>query len=257
MHFIKKLYFPLAGWFKNPKFELRHNVVIGAIIIALGQIIGVLIAPEEVWLALTGVGTLLAAVTALFYPPLTRHLRRPIIELRPPEYAPRDYLRYGRDIVNKTPFFAVDIQILNTGKSTGRRCRPLLTAMGRKKQGIWEKEPNWVPIGLDWILDELIRAAKGRPTEEKDLVPCTPYIFSVGYLKKQDPTNFHLAKYLIPTGQSEKFGSGEYCFEITASGEQVEPIAKYFFVEWDGEFPDNIEEARKKLRVSASDYSPW
>ncbi|MDY6990083.1 MAG: hypothetical protein SWQ30_18740 [Thermodesulfobacteriota bacterium] len=129
--------------------------------------------------------------------------------------------------------------------------------MGEKKENTWQRDLNWVPIGLEWILDEFERASQGKPTEDKDVIPHAPYIFKLGFVSPARPDTFMIGRYLILTGQRETFGPGNYCFEIKVVGENLEPITKYFYLEWLGQCPDKIEDVRRRLKVFARDDPPW
>ena len=141
---------------------------------------------SPIWRALGSIGTLLAVVIALSNLPqvLWERRQRPIVRIGAPSYG---HLRWGHESGGGIGFISIEIQVKNTGKSVARSFQTLLTAVEEEKSGKWDKLPYWVPINLDWMLDEYERMAHGKPTRERDLVPNKPYIFNLGRVVKTAP----------------------------------------------------------------------
>lgn len=211
---------------------------------------------DYVWRALAAIGTISAVVVALFYPSLSEWYQRPILEMHSPKYS-NEYIRWGQQVGGGNFFCYVDIEVQNKGKTVADKCQPFLTAVAEKKQDQWQIEPNWVPIGLKWILGHSYMGSNRRATEEKNLVPNRPYIFSLGSVREGRDTTFALAYYLCPTGQRDKFIPGEYCFEITVFAANTKMVKKYYYISWRGGFSSDAKDFKKHLVIDVSNQSPF
>jgi len=195
------------------------------------------------WTPVSVIATLLAVIVALFGPPFWEWYHRPILKITTPSYG---YLRWGHEYGKPTGRFFVEIQILNEGRSTAHRCLPLLTAVGEKKEGVWQKEVDWVPVTLQWMLDTYNMLAHRIPTDEKDIIRIIPYMIVLGRVEEENPKSFRLLIPLAPTGNMRLvYPLGEYCFEITVAGEGVSPVKKYFCLTLQGSYSKEIEEMKK------------
>jgi hypothetical protein len=157
--------------------------------------------------------------------------------------------------------YYVTIPIVNEGPQLARRCQPLLTGWAKASDRGWEREQNWVPIGLLWALDEWARSAAGRPTEEKDLVPDRPYLFNLGKISNSDAQHFVLLPVLAPTAQQHRFPPGEYCFEVTAFAENTDSVTRWYRVIWRGSGPKGLSKEfsqfMARFQVRELDAAPW
>jgi hypothetical protein len=157
--------------------------------------------------------------------------------------------------------YYVTIPIVSGGPQLALRCQPLLTKWAKARDDGWEREQNWVPIGLLWALDEWAQSAAGRPTEEKDLVPDRPYLFNLGKISDSDAQHFVLLPVLAPTAQQHSFRPGEYCFEVTAFAENADSVTRWYRVIWRGPGPEGLSKEFSQFttsfQVSELDAAPW
>lgn len=249
---------------KSP-FLIPSAIIIGALVGSITLVVGASLTNQSTWIVLTAVGTIGAVVWAVWHQGILTLINRPILEIEPPDYS-RQYLRHARIISSGKEDLEghdeqrcyLDIQIKNKGRTIARNCQPLLTAMGAvDDSGRWQKQDNWAPIGLDWILDEAARQATGQPTEEKDIVRERPYVFSLGYMSTKEPHYFRFSTYLIPTGQPDKVCPYKNCFEVTVFAENAKPVKKYFHLRYDNGWFRDIEKIKQAMRVFTADYPPW
>ena len=231
-------------------------IVLGFIYIVILLIAwSVLKEKNYVWRALAAIGTISAVIVALFYPSLHEWYQRPVLKVHSPKYS-NEYIRWGQRVGGGEFFCYIDIEVQNKGKTVAHNCQPFLTAVAEKKQNQWQMEPNWVPIGLKWILGQSYIGPYPRATEEKNLVPNRPYIFSLGSVKGGRANIVELAYYLSPTGQRDKFPPGEYCFEITIFAANAKMIKKYFYINWKGGFSPDVNEFKKHLIIEVRKQFP-
>jgi hypothetical protein len=193
--------------------------------------------------------------------------RRPILqigpfEMRPPllrRAAELEKIATGDDetIWKQVGFgYYVNLPLTNVGQTLARGCQPLVTSVGEHAEGKgWARDPNWLPIGLRWVLDELNVEAHGKPTEERNLVPRRPYLFNLGNVSTQHPSQFRLILILVATGQRHTFPPGDYCFEITVYSENAEPTVKWYRVQWRGGF--KAEHVAKALERDPAEIRRW
>lgn len=213
---------------------------------------------EQFWTALAAVATLAAVIVALI-PIYKEYYCIPRLELKKPGYTD-NFIRSGNEFGSDKRFYSVDIELQNKGWSVAKDCQPFLTAMGGQENKKWVKVKNWAPIGLKWLLTKAEQANEPYP-EMRNLAPECPYIFSLGTVRERDIKFFALEKHLIPTGQTERFPSGEYCFEITVYSSNAKPIVRYFEVKWNGcgtqEDIKNIDQFKKCLSVTMMRNRLW
>ena len=229
------------------------------LVLALAVIVILII--QANWVGLAAIATLGAVIWAVYHQGILLWLERPRLqimpfELEPPlfrkasEFHPTTSQRVGSG-------FYVNVELRNTGETLAKSCQPVVTAMGKFDAGKWQKQENWIPLSLEWILDELSRQAAGKPTEERDLIPHKPYHFNLGCVSTTDPHAFRLLVTINPSAQQTRFLRGQYCFEIKVFAEKVKPCTKYFHVKWVGECTDNLEEVKTKIRVFTENDPPW
>lgn len=151
--------------------------------------------------------------------------------------------------------FYVNIPLTNDGVTLAKRCQPMLTRVAAFQNGTWQREENWIPLGLRWALDELSL----RPTEERSLVSGRPYIFNLGKVSTTDPTKFVLLPLLRPSAQSCEFNSGWYCFEVTVYCENAPIVQSWYVVKWHGGISaqPTLDEVQNRLEVSELPDAPW
>ena len=213
------------------------------------------------WVGLLAISTLGAVLWAVYHQGLLSWLERPRLQIRPfeltppffqkaPEFHPTTSQRVG------SAFF-VNILLENTGETLAKSCQPVVTAMGKFDAGKWKKQENWIPLGLEWVLDELSQQNAGKLNGERDLIPHKPYLFHLGCLSTTDPHAFRLLVAFTPSAQETRFVRGQYCFEITVFAEKAKPYTKYFHIKWVGECTDNFEEVKTKIRVFTENDPPW
>ena len=145
--------------------------------------------------------------------------------------------------------YYVNVGVRNKGHRTAHRSQPVVTAYGKRADGgTWEREKNWVPVGLRWALDELERQPSGLPRAERDLIPepkgktrkhaGTParYRFNLVKISNAHPGSFHLLVLIAPYAQPSTFGPGKYCFQITHYCEEGEWDQRWYQVSFTGQF---------------------
>jgi hypothetical protein len=187
------------------------------------------------------------------------HDRRAILRIGPFERRP-PFFRRAPEVFQGQPIgvgYYVNIPLTNDGQTLARMCQPVLTACGRLSDHGWEREPNWVPVGLSWILDELNVRVAGKPTEERNLVPHRPYLFNLGKISARDPHVFRLLVIHEPTAQRADREPGEYCFEVTAFSENAEQDVKWYRVKWRGGFVSEETDGTLVLEVDELQQAPW
>jgi hypothetical protein len=253
--------------------------------VVLSFIVGV-VAPSRWW----GIGVLLGGPVVIFLrsviraPYLQRNEAWRALERAEGERSARPRLQLG-PFKREPPFFResplmsekltaggqmrwirigtgyyVNIQLTNAGPGVVRECQPMVTACGKRSEsGGWTRTVNWVPIGLQWVLDEAATQATGAPTEERDLIPQRPYLVNLGTVGTTDPNCFHLLLVIKSFGQESHFQPGEHCFEVTVYSENADPVRRWYRVLLRGALSPHptMEEALQKLQIEQLDRAPW
>lgn len=208
------------------------------------------------------VGAVVAAVWLIFYRDLKTFHERPQIEMREPGFEPK-YYRQAPEINEQTGQivgigYYINILLLNTGKRTAKNCQPILTKMWKFINGKWQQENNWISVALLWGAGEhqIFEYGIRKPREERNIIPNRPYYLSLGRITTKDPKTFEIMQVVILTAQNHKFEPGEYCFEVTVNGEDIDPTVKYFKVRWDGGCTEDLNEVEKRFSVSMHNTSP-
>ena len=216
---------------------------------------------KVLWSALGATCTCFAVIVALYISISQELNNQSRLEIQIPEYS-NNFIRWGNIVGQDEMFYSVDIEIINTGPAIGRDCQPFLTSVGIYEHGKWTRLKNWVPIGLVWV-SPAENYTNPYP-EIRNLALKMPYVFSLGGVKETQPNTFKLDYHSIPTGQPDKFQTGEYCFEVTAYSSNANTITKYFKIIWRGDFKqENIGQFRnanifkEKLIVSQLKKAPW
>lgn len=206
------------------------------------------------------VGAVVTAVGAIYYREIKIIGDRPILEMGEPGFKPPFYRRAPEIIQTEVVGIGYYINILlkNTGKRTAKNCQPILTMLWKFIQGNWQKEENWISVALLWGAGEheIYEYGIRKPREERNLIPNRPYYLSLGRITTQDPKTFELMQVIILTAQNNKFEPGEYCFEVTVNGEDIDPPVKYFKVRWDGGCTEDLNEVEGRFFVSMHDDAP-
>ncbi len=129
------------------------------------------------------------------------------------------------------PAWYVNGTVRNVGGSIAKTVQPVLTAAAKRlPDRRWRQYADWIPLGLIWCLDE-INAVRGAPTQDRYLVPHRPYMFDLGKISSYSPNpEFELRTLVNPTAQQNAFGTGEYCFEVTAYSENASPTRSWYIV---------------------------
>jgi hypothetical protein len=237
------------------------EIVLAAVSVLLALAIGVILITRSNWVGLAAVGMVGVVLWAVYHQGILEWLGRPKLEMMPfemkpplfqkaPEYHPNTSQRVGSR-------FCINVQIRNTGETSAKSCQPVVTAMGKFDAGEWQEKEDWIPVSLEWALDESSNPSLGKPKEERDLVPQRPYHFNLGSISTTDPHAFKLLLRVGATAQEARFLRGQYCFEVTVFAEKAKPVTKYFHVKWVGGCTDGFEEVLKRIKVFADDYSPW
>lgn len=235
---------------------IPRAIVLAAVIFVAGAFF----ASDNIWLALTAVGTVSAVVYAIFQQTILAHWNRPVLEMSffepdPPHLrqTPATNIQTGERVGTLYP---LSIRLQNKGKTIAKNARVLITNMGTISEGEWETQANWVAPYILWALDEPAMLS-GQPTGDRDLVPERPYIFNLGQLGTRFPDTFKLRVVSMPGGQLVDYPAGEYCFEVTAFAEGADPRKKYVHVQWDGQCTEDFETVKGRIRVYLLDRSPW
>ena len=237
------------------------TMALAAANVVLALAVAFILIIQSNWIGLAAIGTFSAVLWAVYHQGILTWLERPNLQIMPfeltpplfqkaPEFHPTTSQRVGS-------VFFVNVLLENIGETLAKSCQPVVMAVGRYDAGKWQKQKNWIPLGLEWVLDELSRPATGKPTEERDLVPQKPYHFNLGCLSTTDPHAFRLLVTVAPSAQETRFLRGQYCFEVKAFAEKAKPVTKYFHVKWLGECTDSFEDVKTKIRVFADDQPPW
>lgn len=241
----------------TPQWQHRPAIVVflGVFFVFLFALTG-----KEVADALVAAGTLGVVFWAVYDQQIKEYRDRPVLKIMPFELEPpyfREATEYSGSVASGKGYY-INLYLLNVGRTIAKGCQPLLNAQWRKQDGKFQKEGNWLPLGLLWALDEPAKMATGRATEEKNLIPNRPYFFDLGCVSNQDDTVFHLRTIVEPSAQKHLINlrPGEYCFEVLVSAEKCKPLTCYFYVEWKGGYPDSEQEAGKHIEITQSTKPP-
>jgi hypothetical protein len=215
------------------------------------------------WAAISALGSIVVVIWAIFQQGIMRWMDRPILSIPPYKQEP-PYFRPATQFIGEGTSqkvlgkgYYVNVEIINKGKTLARFTQPHLTALWTySKEKEWNKTENWIPLGLEWVLDEIKRQATGRPTEERNLVPSRPYRFNLFNLSTSHRDGIMLRTVFYPSAQPTMFGPGKYCFEITVTAERCNPVKKYFWVDWKGGCAEDFEEVQQKIGISMKDRHP-
>jgi hypothetical protein len=240
------------------RLSVPYAIILGYALLGIALVICAFFIGESIWTVLTAFGTIGAVAVALFIHVFQEWIKRPILEIDVFESQPPHLRRVvtgsDRDIV----VYPLHLQIRNNGTAVAKKAQPLLSGMGRLIDGKWVTQNDWIPVSLIWALDELVRRATGKPTEERDLVPRRPYVFSVGFLATNVPESFCLdGEVLRPLNQPGEYGPGEFCFEIAVFAEGATPVKKYIHIQWQGGCNKKFEEVKSRIQVNLKDRPPW
>jgi hypothetical protein len=218
---------------------------------------------ENPLIAAGTVGAAVAAIWAIIYIEIFKpYFDHPILIIKEPGFKPPFYRRAPeKDRVTGQQVaigYYINILLINTGKRTAKNCQPILTAMWKLNQGNWQKEENWISVALRWGAgeDEYYEYGILKQREERNLIPNRPYYLSLGRVSTKKPGIFELMQVIILNAQDYEFGPGEYCFEVTVNGEDIDPPVKYFKVRWDGECTGNLNEVKERFFVTVHDNPP-
>lgn len=215
---------------------------------------------KEVAEALIAAGTLGVVFWAIYDQQIKEYQDRPILRLMPFEQKP-PYFREATQYVGSQPSgkgYYINLHLRNDGRTIAKSCQPLLNAQWRKREGEFQKEGNWLPLGLRWALDEQAIEANRKATEEKNLVPNRPYFFDLGCVSNNNAKVFHLLTIVEPSAQKHLIDlePGDYCFEVLVTAEKCKPEACYFYVKWKGEYPSSELEVENHIEIMQSRRHP-
>ena len=217
---------------------------------------------ENPLIAAGTVGAAVSAIWAIIYLELFKpYFDRPILEIKEPGFEPPFY-RQAPEIDRQTGRqvgigYYINILLKNNGKRTAKNCQPILTSMWELNQGNWEKEKNWISVPLRWAAgEEEEYNVPGKLREARNIIPYRPYYFNLGKISTQHPNEFIIFDLPRLTAQRSKFDAGEYCFEVTVTGEEVDLPPKYFYIVWRGGCTANLNEVEQRFEVSMKDNPP-
>lgn len=237
------------------------ETVLAAVNVALALAIGVILITHSNWVGLSAVGIFGAVLWAVYHQGILEWLGRPKLQVMPFDMKPplfrKDAELHPHTSQRVGSHFSINVPIRNTGETAAKRCQPVVTAMGKFDAGTWQKQEDWIPVGLEWAPAESSSVTLGRSAQERDLVPQRPYYFGLGSLSTTDPHAFRIFSPTVASAHEVRFLRGHYCFEVTVFAEKAKPVQKYFQVRWIGGCTDDFEEVIKRIKVSENDYSPW
>jgi hypothetical protein len=230
--------------------------------------------------AFAAVGTIAAVIWALYHQEIKRYRERPILEIK--EFK-MDF-PYFREATerNRTTgedeaiSYYINIPLENIGKRIAKNCTPILTGIGKIEGTIWNKEGNWIPVPLKWAADEreltdkeygyreinykelnYMESINKIPKVERDLIPYRPYFFNLGRLSFLHPSSFKLLTVMELTAQKHDLGTGHYCLEVKIVAEEINPIIKYFHINWNGSLCLVYKAVKESIDCWIEDRSPW
>lgn len=239
----------------------KSTFIIGCIIAASIIVAGAKYIGQDIWIALTAIGTVGAVIVAVFYPTIIQQWQKPKLEIDyfepEPPHLRQTPVYQGGQLLQGVGLYPLSIRLTNTGKIPAKNAQPQITGMGEKIGGKWQTQKNWIPAPVRWGLDEVALMSTGRPTEEKDLIPERPYFFNFGVLRTDIPDEFLLNPIAMPGGQKTAYPIGEFCFELTVYAQGADPAKKYFHIEWKGGCTHNFKKVKTSIIIKTMDNPPW
>jgi hypothetical protein len=215
---------------------------------------------ENPLIAAGTVGAAIAAVWAIIYLEIIKFkYYRPKLEITEPGFEPEFYrkapIKDKAGNQNGTAYY-INILLTNTGNRTAKNCQPLLIGMHKNIGDKWQEEENWISVPLQWAGGEKREYGTTKIREERNIIPHRPYYFNLGKISTQYPDQLVILYLPSLAGQEPKIGPGEYCFEVTVTGEEVGLDRKYFYVTWRGGCTDNLKYVKQRFEVSMKDNPP-
>jgi hypothetical protein len=229
---------------------------------------------ENTLVAAGTVGAVVTAVWAIFYRDLSEFENRPRLIIKEPGFKPPFYRQAPEKGIIKVDNklveheagkgYYINIQLRNIGNRVAKNCQPFLTAMWEWNRNDWQKKENWISVALRWAAGEdyeyieSIQALGrfGKVKEERNLIPQRHYYFNLGCISTQHAEKLRILQVIKLYAQDSEFGPGEYCFEVTVTGEEVDPLVRYFKVRWDGGCTEDLNEVERIFFVSMHNDSP-
>ncbi len=225
---------------------------------------------ESLAKAFAASGTVSAVLWALYHQEIKCHRERPLLQIKTfeldiPYFRKADEIDYRTETISGYGYY-INIPIENIGKRTAKNCQPIITAIAKYKNNIWEKEINWIPVPLSWAADEreysegeIIdgKVTKKFPKVERDLIPYRPYFFNLGRFRSHQPNSLEIMTATILTAQNQVFEFGHYSFEIKIVAEETKPEIRYFEIEWNVPCTLEFKEFRQKIKFEIKSRPPW
>ena len=90
------------------------------------------------------------------------------------------------------------------------------------------KKKKLASVPLQWAAGEKKEYGSHRIREERNIIPHRPFYFNLGKISTQQPDKFIILYLPSLAGQRPQIDVGEYCFEVTVTGEEVDLPSKYF-----------------------------
>ncbi|PQP34584.1 hypothetical protein C6A37_07040 [Desulfobacteraceae bacterium SEEP-SAG9] len=248
--------------FKNIILSLRnHPYYTGAIIIYI-ILIGVFSYLPDRWAALSALGTISVIIWAVYRESILAFFKCPVLELslfesKPPHIIKIPEINRETKKMDATGYY-VTLKLLNTGRSVAKDAQAMITgrAYFQHADG-WQIQPGWMPLPINWVLDEWTRMSGKGPTEERDLIPERAYLFHAVGVSSVQSNQLLIYPTLSPNSQVPKYVTGEHCFEITVFAIGAKTIKKYVYVNFKKDENDNHLEIPKRLKVSLLDDWPF
>jgi hypothetical protein len=223
-------------------------ILLAAIIVVIGAALF-----GKVWEAMTAVGTILAAVVALYLGVFREYLMRPVIELKFSEKIPphlRQTPRYVENVKSSGNLYPISVGATNTGGATAKNTSVFIKQMWTFNRNVWIPHPNWIPAPIQWALGP-------NRSDMKDLVPHRPYVFNLAVLDSENPNILDLKFFITPGNQLTWYEIGYYCFAVMVCAEGIgKPLMKYFYINWEGGADTDLEHTRQKIQVRIEDTPP-
>lgn len=217
------------------------------------------------WQAVAAVATsfaaLVALLVALFRQDYMRWRNLPIIEFGWFERTSPHLVQQAGVSVERTglePYqgMFMTFNLTNKGKGPARDAEVQLTTVAKRTYSDkWEKEPNWVPIPLKWVLPSwgLVETA------QRDLFPERSYLCSLASFSAARDGELLITYFVCPVSQRENFPPGEYCFEVSVFATDAPASKRYIYVTFEkfsgGASPDTIKDFIRKVEMKNS--PPW
>jgi len=213
---------------------------------------------ENPLIAAGTVGAAISAVWAIIYLEIIKpKYHRPKLEITEPGFEPKFYRKAPiKDKSGVRIDYYINILLKNIGNRTANNCQPLLIGMWKIIQQKPAKEENWISVPLQWAGGEKREYGTNKIREERNIIPHRPYYFNLGKISTNHPDEFVILYLPSLAGQRPKIGPGEYCFEVTVTGEEVDLPRKYFYVTWRGGCTGDLDEVEQRFEVSMKDTPP-